>query len=70
MKTTCPHCGSSVSEPWHRSYGLQKIEKGWVELGVQVVGRANFRREAIGMVYMCELANLPFLVVIPDAKKD
>ena len=64
MASICPHCGASVGEPWHRGYGLQKIEKGWVEVGVPVVGRINIKRENLAMVYFCEASRLPFLLVL------
>jgi hypothetical protein len=67
MTGTCPHCGCSVGKPWHRSFGLEKIDKGWVEVGVPIVGRVNFRREAIAMVYVCEKTRLPFLVILKKA---
>jgi hypothetical protein len=67
MKGRCPHCGCSISEAWHRSYGLEKIDKGWVEIGIPVIGRVNFKRQSIAMVYVCEVANLPFLVVLHEA---
>ena len=68
MSPICPHCGSEIRESWHRSYGLQKIDKGWIEIGVPVVGKVNFRRESVAMVYFCERSNLPFLVILTTAK--
>jgi hypothetical protein len=67
MRKTCPHCGESIGAPGHDRYGLQKLEKGWVELGLPIVGKANIRREAVAMVYICSKANLPFLVVLPES---
>ncbi len=68
MEKACPHCGHSVGEVRHRHYGIQKLDKGWVEAGIPVVGRVKVRREAVAMVYVCQLTNLPFLVVLPGAK--
>jgi len=68
MTITCPHCGYPVAEPWHRKYGLQKLEKGWVEFGVPTIGRINLQRQNIAMVYICEVSRLPFLVVLKTAK--
>jgi len=50
MRKKCPHCGGSIGAPGHERYGLEKIEKGWIELGIPVVGRASLRKEAIVMV--------------------
>ncbi len=68
MEKKCPHCLSSVKEKWHGPYGLQKLEKGWAEAGLSVVGRVNLRRETIVMIYVCEKTNLPFLVTLESAK--
>jgi hypothetical protein len=68
MEKTCPHCGYSVNEEWHRSHGMQKIEKGSVEGGVPAVGRIEVRRETIVMVYICELTNLPFFLTTEKAQ--
>ncbi len=68
MKTTCPYCGLSVSEPWHESHGLAKLDKGWVEAGIPVVGRVKLQRETIVMVYFCLKTRLPFLMTLPSAK--
>ncbi len=68
MEKSCPHCGYSVSEQWHSRYGIQKLERGWVEAGVYIVGRVKMRRETLVMVYICELTNLPFLVSLEGAR--
>jgi len=68
METTCPHCGFNIGERWHRRYGIQKLDKGWGELGIPIVGGFKLRRETLVMVYVCELTNLPFLMVLPRAK--
>jgi hypothetical protein len=68
MEKACPHCGSSVGEEWHRRYGIQRLDRGWVEAGVPVVGRVRVQRETLVMVYICEITNLPFLVALPQAK--
>jgi hypothetical protein len=64
MEKKCPHCGSDISERWHKRYGVQKLEKGLVEIGVPVVGKLEVRRETLVMVYVCDLTNLPFLVTL------
>ena len=65
---TCPHCGHDIKERWHRSYGLQKLERGTAEIGVPVVGRVQLKSEALVMVYVCEITNLPFLVTLSKVK--
>ena len=47
---------------------MQKLEKGWVELGLPIVGPVNFHREAVAMIYVCTKTNLPFLVVLPESR--
>ncbi len=69
MEKRCPHCGYSVNEEWHRSYGMQKINKGSIEGGVPTVGKLELRRETIVMVYICELTNLPFYLA-PEKAQD
>ncbi len=68
MAAVCPHCRCPVAEPWHRSYGLETLEKGWVEVGIPVIGRVNFRRQNVAMVYFCEVSRLPFLVILKTTK--
>lgn len=68
MEKVCPHCGHDIKERWHQRYGVQKLERGSGEIGVPVVGRVQVRREALVMVYVCELTNLPFLVTMGKAK--
>ena len=68
MDKKCPHCGKSVGEPWHESHGLTKLEKGWVETGIPVVGKVRFQREAIVVVYFCLKTRMPFLMKLPSAK--
>ena len=69
MPKTCPHCGAEVRESWHRRYGIQRLDKGTVDGSVPVVGSLKVRRETLAMVYVCELTNLPFLVVLEKAKE-
>jgi hypothetical protein len=69
MQKLCPHCGFGVRETWHKQYGVQKLEKGSVEGGVPIVGKVELRREALVMVYVCELTNLPFLVAMEKARE-
>ncbi|MDA4128684.1 MAG: hypothetical protein OK422_04440 [Thaumarchaeota archaeon] len=57
-----------VSDEWHTRFGIERLDRGWVEAGIPVVGRVKVHREALAMVYVCELTNLPFLVVLPGAK--
>jgi len=64
MPKACPHCGYPIREAWHRSCGVRKLERGLVEAGVHVVGTVKLRKETLVMVYMCGIANLPFLVSI------
>jgi hypothetical protein len=64
MENRCPHCGHSIREVWHRRYGIQKLDKGWVEAGIHIIGRVKVRREILVMVYVCERTNMPFLVAI------
>jgi hypothetical protein len=64
----CPHCGQSIGERWHQRYGVQKLERGSGEVGVPVIGSVMLRKETLVMVYVCELTNLPFLVVMEKAK--
>jgi len=68
MGKVCPHCKHEISESWHQGFGLQKLDKGWVEVGIPVVGRINLKREAIVMVYICERTNLPFLVALAETR--
>jgi hypothetical protein len=68
MEKTCPHCGFGVREKWHRRYGIQKLERGWVEAGVHVVGNVKVKKERLVMVYVCDLTNLPFLVTLEKAR--
>jgi hypothetical protein len=68
MEKSCPYCGAKVREKWHRRYGIQKLDRGSVEGGVPVVGRLTVKREALVMVYVCDLTNLPFLVALERAK--
>ena len=68
MEKSCPYCGASVRERWHRRYGIQKLDKGSLEGGVPVVGSVKVKREALVMVYVCDLTNLPFLVALERAK--
>jgi len=68
MEKSCPHCGFDIKERWHKRYGVQKLEKGSLEAGVPVVGKLEFRREALVLVYVCDLTNLPFLVAIAKTK--
>ncbi len=67
MSKRCPHCGFRVSEPWHEAHGLQKLDRGWVEVGIPVVGRLKVHRQAVAVVYVCLMTNLPFLMVLPSA---
>lgn len=69
MKKACPHCGFGVKK-WHKRCGLQKLDKGSVEAGVSIVGRAGVKRETIVMVYVCELTNLSFLVAVRKAREE
>jgi len=66
MEKICPHCGSPVGEKWHHRYGIHKLDKG--EVVIPVVGGFRLRREALVMVYVCELTNLPFLMALLPAK--
>ncbi|HEV2120622.1 MAG TPA: hypothetical protein VGS11_11050 [Candidatus Bathyarchaeia archaeon] len=68
MKKGCPHCGSSVSESWHESHGLERIDRGWVQAGIPIVGRVKIERQVVAVVYVCLKTNLPFLVALPFAK--
>ncbi|MGP8124694.1 MAG: hypothetical protein ACLQEQ_02350 [Nitrososphaerales archaeon] len=68
MEKTCPRCGFSVGERWYIRYGIQKLDKGWGQVGIPVVGGFKLRRQALVMVYICELTNLPFLVALPRIK--
>ncbi len=68
MPKRCPHCGFDVSEPWHESYGLERLDKGWIEAGIPVVGKVRYRRQTVAVVYMCLKTNLPFLMALPSAK--
>ena len=68
MDKTCPHCGSSVKERWHKSQGMQKIDKGSVEDGLPAVGRIEVRRETLVMIYLCELSKLPFYLAPEKAQ--
>lgn len=67
MQKTCPHCGHGIGEKWHKRHGIQKLDKGWVETGVPIVGRVKFQREMLVMVYVCDRTNLPFLVTLERA---
>jgi hypothetical protein len=64
----CPYCGENVAARWHIRYGLEKIERGVEKIGVPIVGVVKAKRQILVMVYICDKANLPFLVVLPDAK--
>jgi hypothetical protein len=68
MERSCPYCGDVVRSECHTRYGLEKLERGVEELGIPVVGTVKVRRQVLVMVYVCEKANLPFLMVLPDAK--
>jgi hypothetical protein len=68
VKKACPHCHCSVGENWHVPYGVQKLEKGWAEAGLSLVGKLNIKRETLVMVYVCEKTNLPFLVSLEKAR--
>ena len=57
-------CEHDVNERWHRHYGVQKLERGSRVIGVPVVGKVKLRKETLVMVYVCEIANLPFLVTL------
>jgi hypothetical protein len=68
MERLCPYCRNEVKASWHSRYGIEKLERGVEELGIPVVGSVKVRRQVLVMVYMCEKANLPFLMVLPDAR--
>jgi hypothetical protein len=68
MLARCPNCNFPVEETWHRTYGVEKIDRGWVEVGVPMLGRVNIKKESVVMVYICELTRLPFLVVLKTAR--
>ena len=68
MPTTCPHCGYDIRERWHQHYGVQKLDRGSLQAGVPVGGKVELRRETLVMVYVCDLTNLPFLVVLGKAR--
>jgi hypothetical protein len=68
QKKLCPHCGEGVGEAWHESNGMTKLDKGWIEARIPVVGRVKFQREAIVVVYFCLKTGLPFLMTLPSAK--
>lgn len=68
LKSACPHYGFGVGEKWHKAYGLQLLEKGWVELGIPAVGRVNLRGQAVTMVYICGKTRLPFLLPLTLGK--
>lgn len=70
MKKVCPHCGQSVGSVWHKQFGVQKLNRAAGEIGVPVVGRVTLRKEALAVVYICELTNLPFLVVVEKARQN
>ena len=53
-----------MKERWHKHYGVQKLERGSGEIGVQVVGKVKLRKETLVMVYVCEITNMPFLVTL------
>lgn len=64
-----PHCGEAIGERWHESHGLTKLERGWVEAVIPIVGKVRFQREAIVVVYFCLRTRMPFLMTIPSAKQ-
>lgn len=66
----CPHCGHDLKERWHRHYGVQKLDRGSGEVGVPLVGKLELRKEALVMVYVCELTNLPFLVTLAKVRSE
>lgn len=68
MRHRCPYCGEDVKAQWHERYGVEKLERGVEEVGIPVVGKVRVRRQVLVMVYVCGKANLPFLMVLPDAK--
>ncbi len=47
---------------------MAKLDRGWIEAGIPVVGRIKLQREAIVVVYFCLKAGLPFLMTLPSAK--
>ena len=68
MERLCPYCHDPVRASWHRPYGIEKLERGVEELGIPVVGSVKVKRQVLVMVYVCGRSNLPFLMVLPDAK--
>jgi hypothetical protein len=68
MERLCPYCRDEVKARCHTRYGVEKLERGVEELGIPVVGSVKVRRQVLVMVYVCEKSNLPFLMVLPDAK--
>ena len=68
MPPRCPYCGYGVSERWHRAYGLQLLDKGWVEIGIPIVGCVDLRKQIVAMVYICGKARLPFLIPLKQGK--
>ncbi len=47
---------------------MTKLEKGWIEAGIPVVGKVRFQREKIVMVYFCVRTRMPFLMPLPSAR--
>jgi hypothetical protein len=66
----CSHCGHDLKERWHRHYGVQKLGRGSGEVGVPLVGKMELRKEALVMVYVCELTNLPVLVTLAKMRSE
>jgi len=44
------------------------LDRGWVEVGIPIVGRVNLRRQVVAMVYICGKARLPFLIPLRQGR--